>query len=95
MNTYVWDLEKWYRWTHLQDKSRDEDVGNKHVDPGGSGGMHWEIGVDVCAVPHAKKTAGENLLHRAGISAGRSVMTSMDGMRWWREIQQGGIYVYI
>ena len=62
---------------------------------GYQGGMNGEIGVDVCAVPHAKKTAGENLLHRAGSSAGRSVMASMDGMRWWREIQQGGIYVYI
>ena len=30
INTYVWNLEKWYRWTSLQGRSRDTDVENKH-----------------------------------------------------------------
>ena len=33
------NLEKWYRWTGLQGKSRDTDVENKRMDTkGGSGG---------------------------------------------------------
>ena len=32
MNTYMWNLEKWYRWTGLQDRNRDTDVENKVMD---------------------------------------------------------------
>ena len=95
MNTYVWDLEKWYRWTYLQDKNRDEDLGNEHVDPRGSWGVDWEVGVDVCAVPHAKETAGENLLPSTGGSAVCSVTTSMNGMRWRRRSNREDLCVHI
>ena len=26
INTYMWNLEKWYRWTGLQDRNRDTGV---------------------------------------------------------------------
>ena len=29
INTYMWNLEKWYRWTSLQGRNRDTDVENK------------------------------------------------------------------
>ena len=32
-NTYIWNLEKWYRWTSLQDRNRDTDVESKRMDP--------------------------------------------------------------
>ena len=55
INTYMWNLEKWYRWTGLQGRNRDTDVENKRMDTkwgetGGSdggGGMNWEIGIDI------------------------------------------------
>ena len=25
-NTYMWNLEKWYRWSYLQNRSRDTDI---------------------------------------------------------------------
>ena len=31
-NPYMWNLEKWYRWSYLQSKNRDTDVENKHMD---------------------------------------------------------------
>ena len=65
------------------------------MDPGGNGRVNWEVGVDVCAVPHAKETAGENLLPRAGSSAGRSVKTSMNGMRWRRRSNREDLCVHI
>ena len=43
INTYVWNLEKWYRWTYLRGGNRDADRENVHVDPGegeGEGGMN-------------------------------------------------------
>ena len=29
INAYMWNLEKWYRWSYLQSRSRDTDVENK------------------------------------------------------------------
>ena len=38
VNAYMWNLEKWYRLTHLQSKNRDTEIENKHQ--GGEGG--WD-----------------------------------------------------
>ena len=37
INTYMWNLEKWYRWTCLQSMNREADVEKGHVDTGGEG----------------------------------------------------------
>ena len=53
INAYMWNLEKWYRWTGLQGRNRDTDVLNKRMDTkggkggGGGGGMNWEFGIDM------------------------------------------------
>ena len=56
INAYMWNLEKWYRWTSFQGRIRDTDVekktyghqGEKVVGGGGGGGvMNWEIGIDI------------------------------------------------
>ena len=44
---------QWYRWTYLQGRKRDADVGNGPVDVGG-GGMNWEIRSDICALACVK-----------------------------------------
>ena len=35
INAYLWNLEKWYRWTGLQGRNRDTDVENKRMDTKG------------------------------------------------------------
>ena len=57
INAYIWNLEKWYRWTGLQGRNRDTDVENKRMDPKGgkavgAGGsrMNWEIAIDIYTV---------------------------------------------
>ena len=51
INAYMWNLEKWHRWTSLQGRNRDTDVQNKCMDTKGQsvggGGMNWEIGIDM------------------------------------------------
>ena len=49
INAYMWNLGKWYRWTYLQSRNRDTQVGNKCMDTKGEegGGMDWEIGIDI------------------------------------------------
>ena len=36
--TYTWNLEKWYRWTYLQNRNKDTDVENKGMDTKVGGG---------------------------------------------------------
>ena len=38
INTYIWNLEKWYWWTYLEGKNRDTDIENRLVDTKGEGG---------------------------------------------------------
>ena len=39
INAYMWNLEKWYRWSYLQSRNGDRDVENKCMDTkGGKGG---------------------------------------------------------
>ena len=47
------------------------------MDIGGDveGGMNWEIGVDIYALPCVKQIASGNLLYSAGSSARCSVMS--------------------
>ena len=47
--TYMWNLEKWYRWTYLQSRNRDRDVENGDMATRGEegGGMKWENGIDI------------------------------------------------
>ena len=60
VNAYMWNLEKWYRWSYLQNRNRGTDVENKHMDTKGErrgagvGGMNWEIGIDIDTIPYIK-----------------------------------------
>ena len=44
MNAYMWNLEKWYRWTYLKSRNRDTDVENKYMDIKGAGRVD-ELGI--------------------------------------------------
>ena len=35
INTYLWNLEKWYRLSYLRSGSRDTDIENKYMDTKG------------------------------------------------------------
>ena len=56
INTYVCNLERWYRRACLQGKNRDSGVENGHGDRlgEGEGGMYWEIGIDIYSLPCVK-----------------------------------------
>ena len=73
----VWCLENWYRWSYLQNRNRDTDAENKHMDPEGGrgGGVNPDPGIDVCAPQWLKQVTNENLLHSSGNSVQGSVVT--------------------
>ena len=71
INTYMCNLEKWYRWTGLQGRNRDTDVENKCMDTKvesggwrGGGVMKWEIGIDMYTLICIKQITNKNLLYK-------------------------------
>ena len=58
INTYIWNLEKCYRWTYLQGSSGDTDIENRLMDMGvGRGwedGMNGESNMDSYTLPYVK-----------------------------------------
>ena len=46
IHTYMWNLQKWYRWTYFQSRNRDTDVKNRICGYQGGKGVSREIGTD-------------------------------------------------
>ena len=48
INTYIWNLEKWYWWANLQGRNKGADVENGLMDTvgEGEGGTNWDSGID-------------------------------------------------
>ena len=56
INTYMWNLERWYLWSYMQGSKRDTDVKNRLLDSvgEGKGGMNWESSIETCTWPNVK-----------------------------------------
>ena len=51
----MWNLEKWYRCTYLQVRTRGADTEKGHPDMVRRGsGVNWEIGIDIYTLPIVK-----------------------------------------
>ena len=78
INAYVWNLEKWYRLSYLQNRNRNTNVENKRMESGGIGGrMNWEIAIDIYAllIFCIKWITNENLFRSSGNPTQCSVVT--------------------
>ena len=79
IDAYIWNLERWYRWTCLQGSSGEAGIENSQVDPGQAkervGGMNGESSMETHILSYAKETASGNLLYNAGSSNRYSVTT--------------------
>ena len=42
INAYTWNLEKWYRWSYLQNRNRATVVENKRMDTKAGKGRGWD-----------------------------------------------------
>ena len=63
------NLEKWYRWFHLQSRSKDTDIASGRVDTVvgiREGGTNWDIRIDTQThtyiLPHVKQTASGSMI---------------------------------
>ena len=48
INAYIWNLERWYQWSQVQDGKGDTDVKNRLLDSvgEGEGEMIWENSIE-------------------------------------------------
>ena len=44
INAYMWNLEKWYRWSYLQSRNRDTEVETKYMDTKRGKGREEDLG---------------------------------------------------
>jgi len=92
INTYIWNLERWYWWTYLQGRNRDADVENGLVDSEGEGEgwMNWESSVESYTLPCVKWIANGRLLY---ITESSTLfcdnLEEWDGIGGRRELLQG------
>ena len=56
INTYIWNLERWWWWPHMQDSKRDTHIKNRLLDSvgEGKGGMIWENSIETCLLTYVK-----------------------------------------
>ena len=56
INTYIWNLERWYWWAYLQGSNGDADIDNRLVDTvgKGEGGTNWESSIETYTWPYIK-----------------------------------------
>ena len=91
INAYTWNLEKCYKQTYSQGRTRDTGIEYRHADMGwgGEGGTNWEVSTDMRTLPCVKQTASGEPLYSTRSSAQCSVMAWCG---WWvgREAEEGG-----
>ena len=56
INAYIWNLERWYQWSHIQGSKGDTDVKNRLLDSvgEGKGGTIWENSIETWILSYVK-----------------------------------------
>ena len=56
INTYRWNLERWYWQSYMQGSKGDTGVKNRLLNSvgEGEGGMMWESSIETCILPYVK-----------------------------------------
>ena len=68
INTYIWNLERWYQRFHMQGRKVDTDIKNRLLDSvgEGKGGMIWENNIETYTLPDVKQMTSASLMHKSG-----------------------------
>ena len=88
-NAYMWNLEKWYRWSYLQSRNRDTEVENKCMDTKEERGEVAGIGrLGLIHIHYWYYVKNRQLMGTYCIEQG-----TLPNALWcpkWRKIQKGG-----
>ena len=91
INTYIWNLERWYRWSCMQSSRGDTDTKSRlwGTVGEGEGGTIWEDGTGTHTMSHVKQTASGTLLVVCDSLEG------WEGEEWERSTRgRGHVYTY-
>ena len=79
INTYTWNLERWFWWTYFQGSNADADIENKLMDKWareeGEGETNGESSMETYILPYVKEIANGSLLYDSGNLKQGSVTT--------------------
>ena len=94
MNTYTWNLERWYQCVYLQGSSGETDIENRHGhgERGGEGEMHAESNMETY-ITVCKIDSQGNLCVIQGMGA----LLQPRGIGWggrWEGGSKGRGYLY-
>ena len=86
INTYMWNLERWYWWACFQGSSGEPGIENRLLDTvgEGEGGTNGESSVDTYTSLHVEWTASGNVLCDSGSSA-----RCCDNLEGWGRVGGG------
>ena len=82
--TYMWNLKKGYKWTHLQNRNRLTDFENKLVVTKGDRceeGMKWGFGISIGTLWYMEWLANRDLPYSTGNPTQLSVLVYMGGKK--------------
>ena len=70
INAYIWNLERWYQQSYMQDSKGDTDIMNRLLDTVGEieGGMIWENIPETYILSYTKYIASGSLKYEEGKS---------------------------
>ena len=56
INTYIYNVERWYQQSYMHGSKEDTDVKNQLLDSvgDGEGGLIWESNIETCTLPYVK-----------------------------------------
>ena len=94
-HTYIWNPERWYRWTYSQDSNGDADIGSRLMDRGWGeereGERNGERSMEAYTLSYVKEIAKGNFLYDSGISNQGSVTTrGVRNVGGGRKVREGG-----
>ena len=80
INTYMWNLEKWFRWSYLQSRNRDRC--REHGYQGGNKGWHelghWDWHIYATDAPYKIDGASQAVLGSPPANASRCKRLGLD-----------------
>ena len=82
INTYTWNLKRWYWWSYTQERIWDTDMKNRLLNSvgEGEGRMIWENSTETYILPYVKQAVSGDLL--SDTDSTQCSVTTWRGGRW-------------
>ena len=90
IDTYIWNLKRWYWCTYLQGNSGDTDIENRPVDRvmEGEGGKNWKRNIGTDTLSRIKQIASGNFYMTQGAHPNSVLWNNLEG---WNRMGSGSI----